>query len=237
MSTLYAYADTYAGGYKLINQYNLLYLQIMKINEIFYSIQGEGKWTGIKNIFIRTTGCNLRCSFCDTTYAYTDGVDMTIEEIVNNISNYPCKYICITGGEPLFQNETLKLVEYLLREKYKVSIETNGSIKINQYIDKNSLMISLDIKCPSSKMHEKMCLDNLSMLRKNDQLKFIIRDKKDYNYAKEIFQKYKPVCPIYFQPVWGANATHLANWIIEDKLDVRLSLQIHKILWGNRRKS
>lgn len=208
----------------------------MKINEVFYSIQGEGKWSGLPNIFIRTTGCNLRCSFCDTKYAYDDGKEMNIEEILNNISKYPCKYVCLTGGEPLLQNEIVELIDGLIRRKYKVCIETNGSISLKKLFGKKSLMISLDVKCPSSNMHEKMYLKNISFLVKEDQLKFVIGNKNDYNYAKKIIYDYEPVCPVFLQPVWGTNATNLANWIIQDGLDAMLSLQIHKILWGNRRE-
>lgn len=207
----------------------------MKINEIFYSIQGEGKWAGLPNIFIRTTGCNLRCSFCDTKYTYYIGKEMTIEEILNEISNYSSKYICITGGEPLLQNDTLELIDSVSKHNYEVCLETNGSISLKKIMGKKSLMISLDIKCPSSQMHNRMKLDNISLLDKNDQLKFVIGDRKDYNYAKKIISDYKPISSIYFQPVWGTNSKYLANWIIEDKLDVRLSMQIHKIIWGNKK--
>jgi 7-carboxy-7-deazaguanine synthase len=207
----------------------------MKINEIFYSIQGEGKWSGLPNIFIRTTGCNLRCSFCDTKYAYDDGKEMKIDEIIKEISKYPCKYVCVTGGEPLFQNDMPNLLDSLLKRKYWICLETNGSINIENIVDKKSLMISLDIKCPSSNMHEKMYLENLSVLKKDDQLKFVIGDKVDYDYAKKIIQKYKPICTVFFQPVWETNAKQLAEWILNDELNVKLGLQIHKIIWGDKR--
>ena len=207
----------------------------MRINEIFYSLQGEGKWTGLPNIFIRTTGCNLRCSFCDTKYAYDDGKEMSLEQILKQIHKYPCRYVCLTGGEPLLQDEILKLIELLLKRDYKICLETNGSINI-KHISEKSVLISLDIKCPSSHMHENNDFLNIPLLRKDDQLKFIIKDKKDYNYAKEIIKKYKPRCIIFFQPVWGTNPNKIANWIISDGLDVKLGLQIHKILWGDKRQ-
>ncbi|MCK4902558.1 MAG: radical SAM protein, partial [Thermoplasmatales archaeon] len=180
-------------------------------------------------------GCNLRCSFCDTTYAYNDGKELSIGEISNQISKYPCKYICITGGEPLIQKEILDLIDDLIKGNYKISIETNGSISIKKISNKKSLMVSLDIKCPSSKMQEKNYFENISLLRKNDQLKFVIKDKDDYNYAKKIVNKYKPVCNIFFQPVWGNDPITIAKWIISDKLDVKLGLQLHKIIWGEKR--
>ena len=205
----------------------------MKINEIFYSIQGEGKWMGLPNIFIRTTGCNLRCSFCDTTYAYEDGGEMSMESIANEIQKYPCNYVCITGGEPLIQEETVQLIDTLLQEGYVICLETNGSIDIKKITGKKSLMISLDIKCPSSNMYEKMIFSNLACLTFNDQLKFVIQNRGDYTYAKKIVKKYKPLGTIFFQPVWGVNLKELSSWILNDGLDVRLGLQMHKIIWGD----
>jgi 7-carboxy-7-deazaguanine synthase len=208
----------------------------MKINEIFYSLQGEGNWSGLPNIFIRTTGCNLRCSFCDTKYAYDSGEEMSIEAILDNISKYSCKYICITGGEPLLQNEIMNLINALLKRKYQICLETNGSIDIEGISNKKSLIISLDIKCPSSQMSSKNFFKNINYLKKKDQLKFIILDRNDYDFAKKIVEKYKPSCCIYFQPVWGTNPKNLADWIINDKLNVNLGLQLHKIIWGEKRK-
>ena len=207
----------------------------MKINEIFYSIQGEGKWTGLPNIFIRTSGCNLRCSFCDTKYAYDDGKEMSIDEILSQISKHPCKYICITGGEPLLQKETSDLIDALIKREYKICLETNGSITVEKLSNKKSLIISLDIKCPSSNMHKKNYLKNIFFLRKEDQLKFVIKDKDDFDYAKKLVNKYKPICTVFFQPLWGTNPSELANWIIKDDLDVKLGLQLHKIIWGDAR--
>jgi len=208
----------------------------MEINEIFYSIQGEGKWTGLPNVFIRTTGCNLRCSFCDTKYAYFDGKKMTIKDIMKSINEYHCRKVCITGGEPLLQGEITELINNLEKNNYKICIETNGSQPLNEIIKRKNLIISMDIKCPSSKMHEKMNFENISFLEKKDQLKFVIKDKKDYNYAKKIIEKYKPICPIYLQPVWGTNPKNLADWIKKDGLKVNLGLQLHKIIWGDERK-
>ena len=206
----------------------------MKINEIFYSIQGEGKWTGLPNIFIRTAGCNLRCTFCDTKYAYENGVELQVEEIINKITQYPCKHVCITGGEPLLQEDIEDLIDILIQKSYVICVETNGSIDIKN-ISNKSLMVSLDIKCPSSYMHKKMNLDNINLLREEDQLKFVINDKKDYSYAKKIVSDYKPRCSVFFQPVWGVNPQRLAEWMICDGLNVRLGLQLHKIIWGERR--
>jgi len=208
----------------------------MKINEIFYSIQGEGKWIGLPNIFIRTTGCNLRCAFCDTKYAYEDGEDLSIKDILKKISKYKCRYVCITGGEPLLQKDILKLIKNLMNKDYFVIIETNGSISIKKIIRIKNLFISLDVKCPSSKMDKENKLENIKLLRDNDQIKFIIKDKKDYNYSKNIINRYKPTCDIFIQPVWGENPKKIANWIVADRLNVKFSLQLHKIIWGQKRR-
>jgi len=207
----------------------------MNINEIFYSIQGEGQWTGLPNIFIRTQGCNLRCTYCDTKYAYEKGKKIPINLIIKKISEYPCKHVCITGGEPLLQTETQKLIDVLAKKGYKICLETNGSIPLNSSISKKNLIISMDIKCPSSKMNEKNNFKNIEKLEKKDQLKFVIKDKKDYEYAKKILSKHKPKCSIFFQPVWGFKPQILAEWIIRDGLNVKLGLQIHKILWKEKK--
>ncbi|HIG99729.1 MAG TPA: radical SAM protein [Thermoplasmata archaeon] len=207
----------------------------MKINEIFYSLQGEGLLIGTPSIFLRTAGCNLRCTYCDTTYAYRDGTEMTIQEILDEIRKYPCHEVCITGGEPLLQKETVKLINGLIKKNYSVSLETNGSYNIKKLVGKKSLVVSLDIKCPSSGSQEHMNMNNIIALTKKDQLKFIIKNKEDYLYAKNILQKFKPVCPVFFQPVWGTNTKKLASWILHDGLPIRLSLQLHKIIWGAKK--
>jgi len=208
----------------------------MKINEIFYSIQGEGKWTGLPNIFIRTTGCNLRCSYCDTKYAYFDGTEISIGEILKHVKSFACNYICITGGEPLLQKETYDLIDDLLKNNFKICLETNGSMNIEKISDKKSILISLDIKCPSSKMHKKNYLENISFLKKKDQIKFIIGNQDDYSYAKIVIKKYNPISDIYLQPVWGTDPKILAKWILNDNLNVNLGLQLHKILWGDTKE-
>ena len=207
----------------------------MKINEIYYSLQGEGKWTGLPNIFIRLTGCNLRCSYCDTTYAYDSGQDMSCTDILKKIEKFPCKKICITGGEPLLQSNINILIESLLKTGYEICLETNGSLSIKDFSKMDSLCISLDIKCPSSGMDKKMNFKNLSYLSIYDQLKLTIKDKDDYEYAKQILIKYKPKSTIFFQPVWNSNLKKLSQWILEDGLDVRMGIQLHKIIWGNKR--
>ena len=190
---------------------------------------------GTPTIFLRTTGCNLRCAYCDTTYAYNQGTERSILEILNEIEKFACSYICITGGEPLLQKDLLKLINVLLQKKYTICLETNGSIPIKKFTEKKTVMISLDVKCPSSEMQGRMILQNISALSKHDQLKFIIKNKEDYRYAKAIVQRYKPRCTVFFQPVWSTSPKKLASWILHDELPVRLGLQLHKVIWGAKR--
>ena len=212
----------------------------MKVCEIFYSIQGEGELAGYPTIFIRLTGCNLRCRYCDTEYAFYEGKEMGIDDIIERIKGYRSRYVCITGGEPLLQREVLDLMETLLEDGYIVSLETNGSIsledvcmRLGKYGD--NFIISMDIKCPSSGMSERMRLENIDLLRENDQLKFVVLDEDDYNYAKDIISRYRPRCKIIIQPVWGTDVRKIAELMLKDGLQARLSLQIHKIIWGDRR--
>lgn len=206
----------------------------LKINEIFYSLQGEGSDVGLPTIFIRLTGCNLRCNYCDTKYAFYEGNYMGIDEIMEEIKKWKCKRICITGGEPLIQKGVYGLIDALLEKNYEISIETNGSISIFKLI-KKGIKIKMDIKLPSSGMHKKMNFGNIKLLRHNDELKFVIWNREDYEYAKDIIAKYEPKCHIIMQPVWGSKIK-LADWIIKDELEARFSIQLHKILWGERRK-
>jgi len=207
----------------------------MIINEIFYSIQGEGRLTGLPTIFIRSTGCNLRCSYCDTIYAYDQGVTMTIAEILSKVAEYDCREVCITGGEPLLQKDTLELISILQEKGYHCSIETNGSQDISLIPHRSDIVISLDLKCPSSGMHTTIQQSNLVALSEKDQLKCIIKTRVDYDYAKKIIIDQQIPCPIFFQPVWGTDPITLSEWILSDGLRVHLGLQIHKILWGDRK--
>lgn len=212
-------------------------MKTIMINEIFYSIQGEGRLMGLPMVFIRTTGCNLRCSFCDTTYAYQGGSEETITAILKKISTFRCRNVCVTGGEPLLQQNIYSLLEMLSEQGYRIVFETNGSKSIKELRDIDHLMISLDIKCPSSKMHEQMEWKNLNMLRSQDQLKFIIGSKEDYSYAKTIITQNSQPCPIYIQPVYGFSIQTLSSWVLEDRLPVHLGIQLHKYIWGENTKN
>lgn len=205
----------------------------IKINEIFYSIQGESLYSGMPCIFVRLTGCNLRCSYCDTKYAYNEGRDHTIREIVEKIKPYSCPLVLITGGEPLMQDETHLLIDRLIELGYQVLLETNGSFSIKN-INKTCINI-VDIKCPSSNERKRTDLTNIASLGALDQLKFVVGDRNDYDYAVKIINAYCRNIPgdrILFSPVAGSlEPAEMASWILKDNLTARIQLQLHKILW------
>ncbi|MGM0405766.1 MAG: 7-carboxy-7-deazaguanine synthase QueE [Thermoplasmatota archaeon] len=205
----------------------------MKITEIFYSLQGEGTQIGLPTVFIRTAGCNLRCEWCDTKYAREGGKEYTTQEILAEISNYPVKRVCITGGEPLMQDDLLDLIDKLI-QTYVISLETNGSLDIKT-ISKKDVHISMDYKTPSSGMCEEMRDENIDFLKTTDVLKFVITDKDDYDFAKETIKKLNPPSEIVFQPVHGIQLKDLAEWVIEDSIDVRVLPQLHKLIWGDKK--
>lgn len=207
----------------------------MMINEIFYSIQGEGILIGIPTIFIRTTGCNLRCNWCDTKYAYEEGEEMTFEEIIAKAKEYPASNICLTGGEPLLQEETPALIQRLSDEGYFICLETNGSKSVEELPCLDSLLISLDVKCPSSGMQDKIDMSNIELLGPNDQLKFIIGNKEDYEYAKKVIKEQEPNCSVIMTQVGGTELKGLAEWVLKDGLNVLVLPQLHKLIWGERR--
>lgn len=206
----------------------------LKVNEIFHSIQGESSYAGRPCVFVRLTGCNLRCSYCDTQYAYDEGEELEIYEIIDRIDFYKCPLVEITGGEPLIQNETPTLIHDLIEKGYKVLLETNGSQDISQ-VDKRCVKI-IDIKCPSSGMSENNDLENLNRLTERDELKCVIGNREDYEYAKEILglmhTNPSKTNPIHLSPVFGKmDPDVMAKWILEDHLKVRLHLQLHKYIW------
>jgi len=208
----------------------------LKVNEIFYSIQGESSYAGLPCVFIRLTGCNLRCSYCDTKYTYTEGEDLEFAEIIQKTLPYQCSLIEITGGEPLIQKETPFLIHRLLESGYKVLLETNGSQDISK-IDERCVRI-VDIKCPSSREEAQNDLANLTRLTEKDEIKFVIGDRVDYEYAKNILHKNTiKAHHIHFSPVFGKlKLDDLVRWILKDSLNVRLQVQAHKIIWGLEQK-
>jgi 7-carboxy-7-deazaguanine synthase len=205
----------------------------LKINEIFHSIQGESIHVGIPCVFVRLSGCNLRCSYCDTAYAYEEGKKMDVDDILNPVSSFKCPVVEVTGGEPLTQKDTPLLINRLLDVGYRVMLETNGSFDIGK-VDKRCIKI-VDIKCPSSNEKDSSDLDNLKRLQHIDQVKFVIQDRKDYEYARQkagLIPQGFPADHILFSPVDSKiPPSELAKWILEDHLNVRLHLQLHKIIW------
>lgn len=206
---------------------------MLKVNEIYFSIQGESSKTGLPCVFIRLTYCNLRCSYCDTEYAFYEGKDLSVNEIISEVKKYDCKLVEITGGEPLVQmDECLELMKILCDEGFEVMIETGGSLPIKD-IDKR-VMIIMDLKCPSSGMDKKNYYENIEFLKHSDEIKFVIGDREDYEWSSEQIKKYSLTdkCEVLFSVVFGKlEPVTLVNWIIEDKLKVRYQLQMHKYIW------
>jgi 7-carboxy-7-deazaguanine synthase len=207
----------------------------LKVNEIFFSIQGESSCAGRPCAFVRLTGCNLRCAYCDTQYAYEEGTWFEIPEILQKISLFDCRLVEITGGEPLIQEQTPELIARLLDQALTVLLETNGSQDIG-VVDERCIRI-LDIKCPSSGESEKNRLENLKILTPHDEIKFVIGSREDYEYAKFILSTClihrSNLKPPLLSPVFGKIDTQtLAQWILQDRLDVRLQIQLHKLIWG-----
>ena len=208
----------------------------VSINEIFYSIQGEAKNSGKPTVFIRTAGCPFRCSYCDTDYAFTEGKQTKISEIIKLIKKFNTKYITVTGGEPLAQKNIRYLLELLISNSYNISLETSGLIDISDVPE--DIEIVMDIKTPSSNEESKNIKKNLSIIKKTDVLKFVIGDKNDYEWSKEILSENNLVNfnNIYFSPVHDLlKPKDIAKWILDDNLKVTLQLQIHKYIWGNER--
>lgn len=206
------------------------------VNEIFYSIQGESAFCGMPCAFVRLTGCNLRCRYCDTTYAFEEGERMDIETISRKIRSFQAVIIEITGGEPLIQDETPDMIRHFLNEKYTVLLETNGTLDIGG-VEPDCVKI-LDIKCPSSNESEKNNWNNLRYLNQKDQVKFVIGDRIDYEFAKKTISLVVPIIPrthILFSPAVGfMKPDQLAEWILDDRLQVRINLQLHKIIWPGK---
>ena len=205
---------------------------MLKINEIYYSIQGEGTKAGLPCVFIRLTYCNLRCTYCDTEYAFFEGNDLSIGDIIQKVRVYNCSLVEITGGEPLVQEESLILMKQLADCGFEVLLETGGSLPIKN-IDAR-VKIIMDFKTPSSGMLKKNIYENINFLKKEDEVKFVIGSREDYLWSKDIIEKYAldKKIEILFSVVFGKLLpVELVNWILEDKLDVRFQLQLHKFIW------
>lgn len=206
----------------------------LRITEIFYSLQGEANTAGWPTVFIRLTGCPLRCGYCDTSYAFQGGETLSIPTILDTVSNYSPTYVTVTGGEPLAQKNCLTLLTQLCDAGYQVSLETSGAIDVSQVDERVSKV--MDLKTPSSGEEVKNLYQNIDFLNKKDQLKFVIGEREDYEWAREKLEEYnlKDRCDVLFSPVHNTlKPVQLAEWILQDRLNVRFQLQLHKYLWGD----
>tara|TARA_B100000767_G_C19735155_1_gene523551 strand:+ start:1163 stop:1804 length:642 start_codon:yes stop_codon:yes gene_type:complete len=209
-------------------------LQSIKINEIFYSLQGESSLVGLPTAFIRLTGCPMRCNYCDTAYAFNEGKNLTIVDILKEINSFKTKYVTVTGGEPLAQKLCFDLLSTLCDKGYFVSLETGGAVSIDK-VDPR-VKIILDIKTPYSGESENNKWNNLSLIKTDDEIKFVIANSEDYEWAKKLIDKENiySKAQIIFSPVYNKLSTKkLSNWILRDHLPVRMQVQLHKFIWGD----
>ncbi len=208
---------------------------MLEVTEIYKSVQGESTYMGLPCVFIRLTGCNLRCVWCDTTHAFHDGEKLSILQIIDKVKSYDIKLVEITGGEPLLQKEVFPLMESLLKNEFKVMLETSGSLAINNVPAK--VIKIIDLKCPGSGEENKNLWENLNHLTPTDEIKFVIADKADYEWSKKVLQDYEldKKVPVLFSPVFEKlKLKDLTEWILEDNLPVRLHTQLHKYIWDQK---
>ncbi|WP_416234620.1 7-carboxy-7-deazaguanine synthase QueE [Methylophaga sp. OBS4] len=206
-----------------------------RITEIFYSLQGESRTVGLPTVFVRLTGCPLRCGYCDTEYAFHGGQKMEISDIVEQVAAYHPRYVTVTGGEPLAQQSCHSLLTALCDLGVEVSLETSGAIDISQ-VDRRVIKV-MDLKTPASGEESKNRYSNIELLRQQDQLKFVICDRRDYDWACDKLREHQLAdrCEILFSPVHGTlKPSDLADWIVADNLPVRMQIQLHKYLWGEQ---
>jgi len=206
----------------------------LKITEIFHSLQGEALQAGLPTVFVRLTGCPLRCTYCDSEYAFYGGEWMHYDQILAEIKKYGTRYVCVTGGEPLAQKRCKKFLEVLCDEGYSVSLETSGAMDISRADRRVSRV--MDLKTPESREESSNRWANLDQLTKNDQIKFVVCSRTDYEWAREQVagRDLADYCEVLFSPAWGmVDPTELAGWILQDQLPVRFQLQLHKLLWGD----
>lgn len=206
----------------------------LRITEVFHSLQGESVTVGLPTVFVRLTGCPLRCQYCDTTYSFTGGEVFALDDVIARISSYECKYVCVTGGEPLVQPGCIPLLKKLCDLGHFVSLETSGARDISKVDER--VMIVMDLKTPDSLESDKNLWANLDYLKPSDQIKFVLCSRADYDWACATIKTHdlSTRVQLLFSPSFGQlNPTDLANWIVEDKLSVRFQLQLHKILWND----
>jgi len=210
---------------------------MLKVNEIYYSLQGESAYAGLPCVFVRLTYCNLRCGYCDTEYAFYEGKDISADEIIAEVRKFNCNLVEVTGGEPLYQKESIQLIKRLCGEGFKVLLETGGHMSLADVDEK--VHIVMDMKTPSSKMSKKNMYENFSYLKSTDEVKFVIGSREDYDWSKNVIGKYNlnGKFNILFSNVFGALSNReLAEWIIEDRLNVRYQLQAHKYIWEPQKR-
>lgn len=206
----------------------------MRICEIFRSIQGEGLTMGLPTTFVRTVGCNLRCSWCDTQYSMEGGEEMSLDEIMEAVGD--ARTVCVTGGEPLLQPDMPELIGRLLEDGKRVVVETNGATDISLVPDSPMVMISMDVKCPSSGMTDRMLESNMRIIGAKDQLKYVIADDADYEFAVAHLRSHSPEASVIFTPVGGTERLEwLVARVLDDGIEARVLPQLHKIIWGDRR--
>ncbi|MGH8004732.1 MAG: radical SAM protein [Limisphaerales bacterium] len=204
----------------------------LKVNEIYFSIQGESSYAGLPCVFVRLTGCNLRCAWCDTEYAFYEGEWKSLDQIVAEVAQFGCKLVELTGGEPLLQKESFALVDKLVEAGFKVLIETGGSISLAK-LNPEAIKI-MDIKCPGSQMAHKNRWENIDYLTPKDEVKFVLADRADYDWAVNVMKKYQldRKATVLFSTVFGQlEPVRVVEWILQDKLPVRFQLQMHKFIW------
>jgi 7-carboxy-7-deazaguanine synthase len=204
----------------------------MRVTEIFFSIQGESSHAGRPCVFVRLTGCNLRCVWCDSEYTFTGGETMTLDEVLERVRSFGCRLVEVTGGEPLLQKEAFDLIRRLCDEDYEVLVETSGSVPIDPVDDRATII--LDIKCPGSGEMERNLWENLDKLRPRDEIKFVIANRADYEWARDVVRERKlDRWTVLFSAVFGdLDMKDLAEWILEERLPVRFQTQLHKQIWG-----
>jgi 7-carboxy-7-deazaguanine synthase len=206
---------------------------VLKVHEIFHSLQGESSRVGLPTVFVRLTGCPLRCGYCDTAYAFQGGQNLTQAQILERVAEYGAKYVTVTGGEPLAQKECLPLLTALCDAGFDVSLETGGAMDISGVDPRVSVI--LDVKTPGSGEVEKNLWSNLQHLKRTDEVKFVLCDRSDYDWAKRVLsdRAIAQKCPVLFSPVYSSlQPSDLADWVLQDRLPVRMQVQLHKILWG-----
>jgi 7-carboxy-7-deazaguanine synthase len=209
----------------------------LTVNEIFYSIQGEAGLAGSPCAFVRLTGCDLRCRWCDTDYAFHQGESLSLEAIAERVRGYGCRLVQVTGGEPLLQANTPLLVKQLLEEGFEVLVETGGHLDVT-VLDRRARLV-MDLKCPGSGEQERNRWENLQHLGDGDMLKFVLAHREDYCWARDVVHEHglSERCPVFFSPVHGElDPAELAAWMLEDAVPARLQLQLHKLLWGAERR-